>query len=277
MTVMRLAFYTYSYTDRLNLSVQECFARIAKTGYSGIDESSTFGKAVNSDSVSAERRQLIREAARQHKLRVEAVVTHAELTATLGTKEPLDLNASIDLAAELGGDVVTFHLGGARPDIPERDLWKLTVSSIKTAANYADMKHIRLAVDLGIWPKWIVSTMDGLSRLFDDVASDSFGVNLDPSYLAITGIDPVAFIKRFAARIRHVHLKDHLGKYPDWEHRIPGQGELDYVPILKALAAAKFDGALAVECFTDMKFEEACDKGYAAMRAAFDKAGIAVK
>src|SRR5665213_769857 len=70
MTVMRLAFYTYSYTDRLNLSVPECFARIAKTGYSGIDESSTFGNAVNSTSVSAERRQLIREAARQHKLRV---------------------------------------------------------------------------------------------------------------------------------------------------------------------------------------------------------------
>jgi len=39
MTVMRLAFFTYSYTDRLNLSVQECFARIAKAGYSGIDES----------------------------------------------------------------------------------------------------------------------------------------------------------------------------------------------------------------------------------------------
>ena len=277
MTVMRLAFYTYSYTDRLNLSVPECFARIAKTGYSGIDESSTFGNAVNSTSVSAERRQLIREAARQHKLRVEAVVTHAELTATLGTKEPLDLNASIDLAAELGSDVVTFHLGGARQDIPERELWKQTVSRIKTAANYADIKHIRLAVDLGIWPKWIVSTMDGLARLFDDVASDSFGVNFDPSYLAITGIDPVAFVKRFGARIRHVHLKDHLGKYPDWEHRIPGQGELDYVPIVEALAAAKFDGALAVECFTDMKFEEACDKGYIAMRDAFDKAGIAVK
>ena len=74
--------------------------------------------------------------------------------------------------------------------------------------------------------------MDELSRLFDDVASDSFGVNFDPSYLAITGIDPMAFVKRFAARIRHVHLKDHIGKYPDWKHRIPGQGELDYVPKL---------------------------------------------
>jgi sugar phosphate isomerase/epimerase len=277
MTVMRIAFYTYSYTDRLNLSVPDCFARIAQVGYSGIDESSTFGKAANSGSVSAERRRLIRDAAQKHKLRVEAVVTHAELTAALGTREPLDLASSIDLAADLGGDVVTFHLGGARPDIPERELWKQTVSTIKTAADYADTKHIRLAVDLGIWPRWIVSTTDELARLFDDVASDTFGVNFDPSYLAITGIDPVAFVKRFAARIRHAHIKDHVGKYPDWKHRIPGQGELDYVPIVKALAAAKFDGALAIECFTDMKFEEACETGYAALRAAFAKAGISEK
>jgi sugar phosphate isomerase/epimerase len=273
---MRLAFYTYSYTDRLKLSIPDCFARIAKTGYAGIDESSTFGTAVNSDSVTAERRKLIRETARRHKLQVEAVVTHAELTTTLGTKEPLDLNAAIDLAADLGGDVVTFHLGGPRKEIAERELRQRTVAAIKAAADHGDSKHVRLAIDLGIWPRWIVTTPDELARLFDDVDSDSFGVNFDPSYLAITGIDPVAFVKRFGPRVRHAHLKDHVGKYPDWEHRIPGQGEFDYVPVIQALATAKFTGALAVECFTDMKFEEACDQGYAAMAKAFGRVGVSL-
>jgi len=271
---MRLAFYTYSYTDRLKLSIPDCLARIAKTGYAGIDESSTFGAAINSDSVTPERRNLIRETARQLKLHVEAIVTHAELTTALGTKEPLDLKGAIDLAADLGGDVVTFHLGGPRKDIPVGDLWKRTVAAIKAAADHGDSKHVKLAIDLGVWPEWIVKTSDDLARLFDDVGSDSFGVNFDPSYLAITGIDPVAFVKRFGPRIRHVHLKDHIGKYPKWEHRIPGQGEFDYVPVIKALATAKFAGALAVECFTDMKFEEACDAGYAAMAKAFEQAGV---
>lgn len=271
---MRLAFYTYSYTDRLKLPVGDCFARIAKAGYRGVDESSTFGAAINPDSVTGERRKLIRDAAREHNLRIEAIVTHAELTTGLGTDKPLDLEASIDLAAELGGDVATFHLGGPRPDLPDRVLWQRTVAAIKRAASHGDSKHVALAVDLGVWPTWIVKTSDDLARLFDDAGSDTFGVNYDPSYLAITGIDPVAFVKRFAARIRHVHLKDHVGRYPNWEHRIPGQGELDYVPIIQALAAAKFRGALAVECFTSMKFEEACDAGYAAMAQAFAKAGV---
>jgi sugar phosphate isomerase/epimerase len=201
-------------------------------------------------------------------------VTHAELTKSLGTKEPLDLKAAIDLAADLGGDVATFHLGGPRKDVAERELWQRTVAAIKTAADHGDSKHVKLAIDLGIWPEWIVKTSDDLARLFDDVGSNSFGVNFDPSYLAITGLDPVAFVERFGSRIRHVHLKDHIGKYPDWQHRIPGQGEFDYLPVIQALAKAKFAGALAVECFTDMKFEEACDVGYAAMAKAFEKAGV---
>lgn len=271
---MRLSFYTYSYTDRLKLSIPECFERIARTGYSGIDESSTFGNAVNSESVSRERRRLVRETAVKHKLRVEAIVTHAELTQGFDSEEPLDLNAAIDLAADLRGEVVTFHLGGSRKDIPDLQLWTRTVAEIQAAANYGDAKHIFLAIDLGIWPEWLVKTPDDLDRLFNDVGSQSFGVNFDPSYLAITGIDPVAFVNRFGPRIRHVHLKDHRGKYPKWEHKIPGQGELDYVPIFRALDRAKFTGSLAAECFMDMKFEEACDTGLAGMSKAFAAAGI---
>ena len=91
--------------------------------------------------------------------------------------------------------------------------------------------------------------------------------------LTLMGVDPVRFYERFAARIAHAHLKDHVGAYPDWTHRIPGGGEMDYVPVFSALKQAEFDGALAVECFTDMKFSVACDQGYAAMIEAAKRAG----
>jgi sugar phosphate isomerase/epimerase len=271
---VRLSFYTYSYTDRLKLSIPECFARIARTGYAGVDESSTFGQAMNSDSVTAERRRAIRDAARQYRLRVEAIVTHAELTTSLAGATPLDLKASIDLASDLGGDVVTFHLGGPHPEIPGARMWDNVVRAVQEACRHGDAKHVSLAIDVGPWPTWIVKTSDDLARLFDAVGEKSFGVNFDPSYLAVTGIDPVQFVERFGSRIRHVHLKDHIGKYPKWEHHIPGKGELDYAPIVAALAKAKFDGSLAIECFTDMKFEEACETGYKTLAAAFDRANV---
>lgn len=271
---MRLAFYTYSYTDRQEFSIPETFAHIAKTGYCGIDESSTFGNHVNSDSVTAERRKQIREQAKLQKLRVEAIITHAELTTSLFQGEKLDLSSAIDLAADLGGDVVTFHLGGPVAGISDEEVWQKTVAAIQEAARHGDSKHVRLAVDVGPWPTWIVKNNNELAKLFQDVGSPSFGVNFDPCYLSVMEMEPVEFVKRFGHRIRHVHLKDHKGHYPKFDHLIPGQGDLAYGLIVKALHDAKFTGSLAIECFTTMPFEEACDVGYATLSKAFRDRGI---
>jgi sugar phosphate isomerase/epimerase len=270
---MKLSFYTYSYTDRLKLPIADCLARIAKVGYAGIDESGTFGASEDPHSVTSERRRLLRDIARKHGLSVEAVVTHAELTTTLARRQPLDLQGTVDLAVALGARVVTFHMGGPTPERTNEDLWRNVVEGIRAAVRYAEARHVSIVVD-GIWPSWIVNSPGTLQRLFDDVGEGDFGVNFDPCYLTLMGVDPAPFVRRFAARIRHAHLKDYVGRYPKWEHRIPGQGEMDYVRVFAALAEAKFRGSMAVECFTDMKFEEACDRGYAAMKEALRKAGV---
>jgi len=259
---VRRAFYTYSYTDRLQLDIDRTLAEIARWGYEGIDESSTFGPHVNSDSVTAERRREIRASARRYNLRVEAIVTHAELSTSLFSREPLDLVAAIDLAADLGGEVVTFHLGGPVAGVPTADVWQQTVAALQAALGPADSRHIRLAIDLGPWPTWLVTTSDELQRLFDDVGSSTLGINYDPSYLAVQGIDPLLFVRRFAPRICHAHLKDHRGRYPRWDHLIPGQGELEYGRLVRELARHNFRGSLAIECFTDMPLSTACEVGY---------------
>lgn len=72
-------------------------------------------------------------------------------------------------------------------------------------------------------------------------------------------------------RIAHAHLKDHVGVYPDWEHRIPGQGDVDYPRVVQALEEIGFEAAISIETFTDMDFDEACAGGYAALAAAMGK------
>lgn len=271
---MRLSFYTYSYTDRLELDIDKTLAEISRWGYCGIDESSTFGPHVNSRSVTAGRRKEIRAAAARHKLRVEAIVSHAELTPSLFGTEPLDLQESIDLASELGGDVVTFHLGGPVKGVSDDDVWNKTVAAIAQAARYGEARHVQLAIDLGPWPTWIVRNNNDLARLFAAVDSPTFGVNFDPSYLTVQGIDAVQFVERFGDKIRHVHLKDHIGGYPQWQHKIPGLGKFDYVPVVRALHRARFEGSLAIECFPDMPLAQACEFGYKTMFLAFRECGL---
>ncbi len=272
---MRLGFYTYSYTDRLRMPIVPCLTRIARTGYSGIDVSGTDGPSTDPRSVSAELRRLTRQTAEMLGLRIEAVITHAPLSNSLASPlaKRLDLEGTIDLAVELGAPVVTFHMGGYPPGIPHDVFWKMTVARIRQAADYGAARHVALAVD-GIWPVWVDDSPDTLDRLFHDVGSPNFGVNFDPSYLAIMGVDPAGFVKRFARRIVHAHLKDYAGKYPQWTEVMPGRGSVDYAAVFAALDRIKFGGSCAVECFTTMKFEEACDASFQAMNAAARKAGV---
>ena len=60
---MRLAFYTYSYTDRLNMRIEPALEKIAATGYDGIDISGTHGPSADPHSVTPELRTLTRATA----------------------------------------------------------------------------------------------------------------------------------------------------------------------------------------------------------------------
>jgi len=275
---MRLSFYTYSYTDRLKQSIPKCLTRIKRAGYSGIDVSGTNGNSADPKSFDKARRKLTRDTTERLGLRVEAIITHAALTDSLADpkKTPLDLKGTVDLAADIGGKVVTFHMGGYPKGYDRKKLWKQVVEYLRAASDYGAGKHIAVAVD-GIWPTWIDSSPNVLKKLFDDVNQENFGVNFDPSYLTLMGVDPVEFGKRFKDRIVHGHLKDHRGKYPKWDHLMPGKGEMKYDRVFEGLAKVGFKHSVAVECFTTMKFETACDDCFKSMVTAAAKKKVTFK
>ncbi|MFZ6029025.1 MAG: sugar phosphate isomerase/epimerase family protein [Chloroflexota bacterium] len=93
----------------------------------------------------------------------------------------------------------------------------------------------------------------------------AFGFNYDPSHLAYQGVDYVKFIRTFADRIYHVHMKDvfwspvptdagvfggHLS-FGDprrfWDFRSLGRGRIDFEAILRALNDIGYTGPLSVE------------------------------
>jgi sugar phosphate isomerase/epimerase len=93
---------------------------------------------------------------------------------------------------------------------------------------------------------------------------EEFGFTFDPSHLHWQGIDPAEFVRRFADRIFHVHIKDValtltgrsgiLGSYlplghPNrgWDFRSPGHGSIDWEALIRALNHAGYAGPLAVE------------------------------
>lgn len=93
---------------------------------------------------------------------------------------------------------------------------------------------------------------------------EEFGFTFDPSHLHWQGIEPVEFLRRFADRIYHVHVKDAqltlngragiLGGYwpsgdprSGWQFRSPGHGGVDWPNIIRALNEIGYDGPLSVD------------------------------
>jgi sugar phosphate isomerase/epimerase len=122
---------------------------------------------------------------------------------------------------------------------------------------------VRFALE--VHPTEIAFDLMSARRALDALGRrEEFGFNFDPSLLHWQGVDPVEFIREFADRIYHVHIKDAivtlngrsgiLGSHLNfgdprrgWDFRSPGRGGVNFEEIIRALNAARYDGPLSVE------------------------------
>ena len=93
---------------------------------------------------------------------------------------------------------------------------------------------------------------------------ETLGINFDPSHLVWQGVNEVGFVRDFAKRIYHVHMKDVkilkngragvLGSFLDfgdsrraWNFVSVGHGDVDFDGIIRVLNEIGYDGPLSVE------------------------------
>lgn len=112
----------------------------------------------------------------------------------------------------------------------------------------------------------VVQTAAETERLLENTDPDLVGLLFDTGHFAYSGEDPLALVKTFMPRIRHVHLKDirpekvrevregglsflqgvRMGAFT-----VPGDGAIDFAPIFRALSDAGYSGWLLVEAEQD--------------------------
>ena len=119
---------------------------------------------------------------------------------------------------------------------------------------------------LEVHPTEIAFDIASTERAIDAVnGQPAFGFNYDPSHLGYQGADYVAFIRKFADRIFHVHMKDAwwghgpceagvFGGHTDfadyrrfWDFRSVGRGDTNFEEIIVALNDIDYQGPLSVE------------------------------
>jgi sugar phosphate isomerase/epimerase len=171
--------------------------------------------------------------------------------------------AIVDLAVDLGVDVVTTHLG-VIPEDSAGSVYSIMAETCREIGRYAEERGVVFAIETGPEPA------ERLRAFLDSLGSRGLGVNYDPANLVmVQDADPAAGVAVLAPYIVHTHAKDgvHLAdcdpervyeafaaggveafEFGRYFNETPlGEGSVDWDAYLAALRAAGREGYLTIE------------------------------
>ncbi|NTJ44318.1 myo-inosose-2 dehydratase [Agrobacterium larrymoorei] len=172
-------------------------------------------------------------------------------------------------------DLVVSEFGGAVnplpvalfPNCPEftDDQWTRLIEGLHEAGRKAKARNRRLCYHPHLGTG--VMKTEAIHRLMDNTDPDLVHMLLDTAHQAAAGVDVLALARKYAHRIKHVHLKDIRSKVVDDIHAkglsfqqgieagiftVPGNGDIKVFPqVLEALAEVGFAGWICVEAEQD--------------------------
>lgn len=135
----------------------------------------------------------------------------------------------------------------------------------------------------------VVQTEAEIDRMMQNTDANLFGLLFDSGHLAYCGENYMSVLKKYAYRIRHVHLKDirpekveqvkndrlsflqgvRLGAFT-----VPGDGAIDFNPIFKVLEDTGYEGYVLVEAEQDPAVANPFEYALKARRYIRETAGI---
>jgi sugar phosphate isomerase/epimerase len=163
--------------------------------------------------------------------------------------EPLAVGQRwLDLAQALGARVHVLHVSSRRfaaadPEVRRR-VRARDREIVTGVARAAGERGLFLALENGA----AAGQIGYLEEILAAIDQPHLGIALDVGHAHLRGGDPAAAARRLAPHLRHVHLHDNHGARD--EHLPPGQGSIEWIPLLAALRDAGYAGPWMVELRT---------------------------
>jgi len=180
---------------------------------------------------------------------------------------------AIRCAAELGSDCVSLWSGTLRQPMPHGEAMARLASDLGDLAHYAAGAGVTLGFEPE--PGMFVDSMARFSELLALVDAPNLKLTLDVGHLQCQGELPIAEqVRRWGPRLVNVHLEDmRRGRH---EHLMFGEGEIDFPPVLQALAQVGYQGGIHVELSRHShEAPDAARRAYAFLQPIMERIGSA--
>jgi inosose dehydratase len=245
-------------------SLETCLSEAKLAGYDGVE----LGRKFPRDAAT------LGPILKQHGLALVSGWYSARLLERSVAEEISALNSHLNLLKKLNSKAMVFaevsrcvHGDRSiplsrRPKLSEAD-WKRLCKGLDALAAHLAGQGLALAYHHHMGT--VIESEDEIDRMMAGTSS-AVGLLLDTGHLTFAGGDPLRAARRHAARIMHVHCKDvrrdKLAYSRDKDlsfldavladaFAVPGDGSIDFAPVLEHLARQGYRGWLVVEADQD--------------------------
>jgi inosose dehydratase len=246
-----------------NNSLETCLSEAKQAGYQGVE----LGRKFPRDAA------VLGPLLRSHKLDLVSGWYSARLLERSVEEEISAMQPHLGLLKALGSKAMVFcevsrcvHGNrkvplSKRPKLTENE-WQPFCANLEKVGQYLKKQGMALAYHHHMGT--VIQAEDEVDRMMD--STKSVGLLLDTGHLTFAGGDPLRALKRHAKRIVHVHCKDirkdklAQAQKEDWSFldgvvgdvfAVPGDGSIDFEPVLAGLAKHRYAGWLVVEADQD--------------------------
>ena len=177
--------------------------------------------------------------------------------ASARTKELADLKRGVDIALELGTNILRVFSGSAREDVTQAQGMDWILEGLTAGAAYAESRGVTLALENH---GKFAGRSDQVREIIDAVASPALRVNLDTGNFLPVGQYPTEAAADLADLVVLMHLKDmrraegneasHVFADPDGQlltGSVIGDGLVDLAAIRAVMDGAGYDGWWSLE------------------------------
>ena len=187
-------------------------------------------------------------------------VKELEFLAAVGANR---INVS-EQSYSIQGQMETPVLTGGHKHVMNDEEWDRFCAGLNTLGKIAVERGFKLCFHHHMGT--VVQTSEETDRMMSNTDPRYVFLCFDTGHFTFAGEDPLVMLKKYVNRVGHVHLKDmradvvakvapekwsFLQAVRNGSFTVPGDGGVDFDPILKLLSEAKYEGWLLVEAEQD--------------------------
>jgi len=249
------------------ISFQQCIKEMAQAGYVGTELGRKFPRDI----------PVLKQALQEHSLQLASAWFSTYFTEDGRTDSTLSqfldqlsflraIGAKFINVCECGHAIQGSNLpilGANKPHFNELQ-WQKLIQGLHTMGRIARDFNMQLVYHYHAGTG--VFNLEEIDFLMRHTSPELVSLLLDTGHAAFADIDPLVLISRYESRIRYVHLKDirlsvfntvstqnlsFMDSVRAGVFTVPGDGNLDFIPILSLLKKMDYDGWMIVEAEQD--------------------------